>query len=197
MEVEEIKREYSMRDILARYGIQVNRSGMCCCPIHGERHPSMKVYKDSFYCFACGAHGDIFSFIQQMDNCDFKTAYLSLGGTYEKQTENQRVLAQKQRELAQNERERRKQKEAKVRQELIEVLDIVRDTMANEKPQTIEDLSDLYCLCANWKVIFESWWEAKYIEESEVNMTNVYRGCQRFRQEYNSLAGSNDRAIRG
>ena len=111
MEVEEIKQEYSMRDILARYGIQVNRSGMCCCPIHGERHPSMKVYKDSFYCFACGAHGDIFSFIQQMDNCDFKTAYLSLGGTYEKQTENERAVTIARRERAKSERERAKQQE--------------------------------------------------------------------------------------
>lgn len=86
MTVEEIKQTYSMRDIATRYGLEVKRDGMCCCPFHGERHPSMKIYKDSFHCFACGMNGDIFTFIQNMDNCDFKTAFYSLGGEYQKPT---------------------------------------------------------------------------------------------------------------
>ena len=32
---------------------------MACCPFHEDRHPSMKLYEDHFYCFACGAHGDV------------------------------------------------------------------------------------------------------------------------------------------
>lgn len=84
MTVEEIKQSLSMPDLVRRYGIQVNRSGMCSCPWHGEdRHASMKIYKDSYHCFACGTSGDVFSFVQNMDGCDFKTAFLSLGGTYE------------------------------------------------------------------------------------------------------------------
>lgn len=86
MTVEEIKQTYSMRDIATRYGLEVRRDGMCCCPFHGERHPSMKIYKDSFNCFACGMNGDIFTFVQNMDNCDFKTAFYSLGGEYQKPT---------------------------------------------------------------------------------------------------------------
>ena len=46
MTVEEIKQTYSMRDILDRYGIHVNRSSFASCPFHtGDRTPSLKVYK--------------------------------------------------------------------------------------------------------------------------------------------------------
>lgn len=85
MTAEEIKQAFSMREVVERYNIKIKR-GMCCCPFHGEKRPSMKIYKDSYHCFACGANGDIFSFIQNMDNCDFKTAFYSLGGTYDKQS---------------------------------------------------------------------------------------------------------------
>ena len=87
MTVEEIKSQYSMRSIVERYGIKVNRTGFCSCPFHGQdKHPSMKIYKDSYNCFTCGANGDIFSFIQNMEHCDFKTAFYQLGGTYAKPT---------------------------------------------------------------------------------------------------------------
>ena len=43
MTVEEIKQTYSMRDILDRYGIHVNRSSFASCPFHtGDRTPSLK-----------------------------------------------------------------------------------------------------------------------------------------------------------
>ena len=42
----------------------------------------MKIYADGFYCFGCGANGDIFDFVQRMEGVSFKDAFLSLGGTY-------------------------------------------------------------------------------------------------------------------
>lgn len=111
MTVDEIKRTYSMREIVERYGVRVNRDGMCCCPIHGEKRASMKVYKDSFHCFACGANGDVFTFIQKMDCCDFKTAFYQLGGEYEKPTVASRMAlyhAQKAKEKRQREEQKRK-----------------------------------------------------------------------------------------
>ena len=83
MTVEEIKQQNTMRDVVTRYGIEVNRSGFCKCPFHNEKTASMKIYKDSFYCFGCHAGGDIFTFIQKIEGVDFKTAFESLGGTYE------------------------------------------------------------------------------------------------------------------
>ena len=82
MTVEELKRAYSMQCIVERYGLRVNKKGFVSCPFHKEKTASMKIYKDSYYCFGCGANGDIFSFVEAMENCDFKTAFYSLGGTY-------------------------------------------------------------------------------------------------------------------
>ena len=42
-----------------RYGLQVRRGGMACCLFHEDRHPSMKIYDDHYYCFGCQAHGDV------------------------------------------------------------------------------------------------------------------------------------------
>lgn len=113
MTAEEIKQTYTMREIAERYGIKVKRDGMCCCPFHGEKHPSMKIYNDSFHCFACGKNGDIFTFVQEIEHCDFKTAFLSLGGTYENKTMESRMAlyrAQKSREKRRIEEDRKKQK---------------------------------------------------------------------------------------
>lgn len=84
MTKEEIKQQNSMRDVLSRYGMVPNRAGFINCPFHPkDRTASMKIYKDSYYCFGCGATGDIFTFVQNMDNCDFKTLYHTWG-TYQK-----------------------------------------------------------------------------------------------------------------
>lgn len=83
MNSEEIKKTYSMRDILGRYGMQPNRAGFICCPFHKEKTASMKIYQDSYYCFGCGAHGDIFDFVSQMEDITFREAFFNLGGTYE------------------------------------------------------------------------------------------------------------------
>lgn len=84
MTKEEIKSLYSMRDILQKYGLQQpNRAGFICCPFHKEKTASMKIYKDSFYCFGCGFGGDIFDFVKKIDGISFKEAYAALGGDYE------------------------------------------------------------------------------------------------------------------
>lgn len=91
---DELKHSISMREIVERYGIRIDRNGFCCCPFHKEKTGSMKIYKDSYNCFGCGANGDIFSFVMGMDNCDFKTAYKSLGGTYKEHSDYQHKMYQ-------------------------------------------------------------------------------------------------------
>lgn len=82
MTKEKIKEVTTMGRVLERYGIRVNRAGFIVCPFHQEKTPSMKIYKDSYYCFGCGAHGDIFSFVMQYENVPFSVAFTELGGTY-------------------------------------------------------------------------------------------------------------------
>ena len=46
------------------------------CPFHSENSPSFTVFgsDDHFYCFGCGAGGDVISFVMRMENVDYPTA---------------------------------------------------------------------------------------------------------------------------
>ena len=57
-----VKENVTVRQAAERYGLKVNKNGMVCCPFHDDRHPSMKVDK-GFCCFACGAKGDVITFV--------------------------------------------------------------------------------------------------------------------------------------
>lgn len=43
------------------------------CPFHGEKTPSFTLYPEtsSFYCFGCGAGGDVITFIKRIENLDY------------------------------------------------------------------------------------------------------------------------------
>jgi DNA primase len=116
MTVDEIKSTYSMRSIVERYGYHPNRAGFISCPFHtGDRSPSMKIYAKDFHCHACGANGDIFSFIQRMDNCDFKTAFYFLGGSYQKKSDASKLALYKLKKA----KEKREKEEQKLKRERI------------------------------------------------------------------------------
>ena len=57
-----VKENVTARQAAEQYGLKVNKNGMVCCPFHDDRHPSMKVDK-GFCCFACGAKGDVITFV--------------------------------------------------------------------------------------------------------------------------------------
>ena len=57
-----VKYGVNCREAAERYGVSVNRQGKALCPFHNDRHPSLYVADDHFYCFACGAHGDVIDF---------------------------------------------------------------------------------------------------------------------------------------
>ena len=48
------------------YGMTVAQNGMVCCPFHNDRHPSMKLNEDYFYCFGCGTKGDAIEFTSKL-----------------------------------------------------------------------------------------------------------------------------------
>lgn len=52
--------------VLAHYGIDQKR-GFALCPFHNDRHPSMRIYRDGFYCFVCGTGGDTIRFVSLME----------------------------------------------------------------------------------------------------------------------------------
>lgn len=58
-----VKNELSTRYVVESYGIQVRHNGMCCCPFHHDKTPSMKVDEKRFHCFGCGEGGDVIQFV--------------------------------------------------------------------------------------------------------------------------------------
>ena len=145
MTKEEIKQQYSMRDILAKCGLsQPNRAGFIKCPFHkGDREPSMKIYAKDYNCFGCGANGDIFKFLQEFYRISFKEAFIMLGGTYERPSFSSNLAiyrAQKEKEM----HEKKKEK-ARVKKKINSMLiTIYRRWMERSEP-----FSDTWCDCYN------------------------------------------------
>lgn len=63
---ETIKAAVTLRQAAETYGLWVLPNGMTCCPFHEDRHPSLKLNKDYFYCFGCGTSGDVIDFTARL-----------------------------------------------------------------------------------------------------------------------------------
>ncbi len=82
--IDRIKDSNRIEDIMRQY-VSLKRSGRCykcLCPFHSERTPSCTVYPDngSFYCFGCGAGGDVITFTMKIENLDYIEAVKELAG---------------------------------------------------------------------------------------------------------------------
>ena len=83
---DEIKSRCNIVDIVGRY-VDLKRSGSSLkglCPFHGEKTPSFNVSESRqfFYCFGCGASGDVITFLMKIENIDFHTAVSKLAEEY-------------------------------------------------------------------------------------------------------------------
>ncbi|WP_294411389.1 DNA primase [uncultured Ruminococcus sp.] len=56
--------------------IRRGRNYVCSCPFHSEKTPSCTIFTDTqnFYCFGCGAGGDVITFIMKIENLTFPEA---------------------------------------------------------------------------------------------------------------------------
>ena len=71
---EAVKQSVSTREAAEFYGIKVRRNGMACCPFHDDKNPSMKLNEEYFYCFGCGATGDVIDFTAKLFDLSPKEA---------------------------------------------------------------------------------------------------------------------------
>ena len=56
---ETVKASVSVPEAARAYGLTVTRHNMAKCPFHDDHHPSLKLNPDFYYCFGCGAKGDV------------------------------------------------------------------------------------------------------------------------------------------
>ena len=71
---ETVKQSVTVREAAQMYGVEANRNDMACCPFHDDKHPSMKLNEEYFYCFGCGATGDVIDFTARLYNLSPKEA---------------------------------------------------------------------------------------------------------------------------
>lgn len=73
--IQELQDKIDIEQVISSH-INLKRRGknlVGLCPFHNEKTPSFTVYPESrsFYCFGCGAGGDVISFVRRMDNLDY------------------------------------------------------------------------------------------------------------------------------
>lgn len=77
--IEDLKYRNSIEDVISSY-VTLTRSGANLkglCPFHSEKTPSFTVFTGNdghFFCFGCGAGGDVISFIMRIENLDYRSA---------------------------------------------------------------------------------------------------------------------------
>ena len=108
--IEQLRMSCDIEDVISSY-VPLKRAGRnktCLCPFHSEKSPSLVVYEDtqSFYCFGCGAGGDVITFIRRIENLDYVEAVKLLaaraGLTVPEDGESSRASHLKQRVLELN-----------------------------------------------------------------------------------------------
>lgn len=91
---ESIKAAVTARQAAESFGLTMNRSGMAACPFHEDHTPSLKL-DQRYYCFGCGATGDVIDFTSRLLNVSNSNAAQTLAERFGIQPESQTVITPK------------------------------------------------------------------------------------------------------
>ena len=89
-DVTSIRQANPIEEIVARAGVDLQPNGqrlVGCCPFHQDGRPSLVVYprNESYFCFGCGAGGDVIDFVGRLHGVVFKEAAAMLAGPAQEQ----------------------------------------------------------------------------------------------------------------
>lgn len=104
---ETVKAAVTPRMAAERYGLPIQQGGMVCCPFHADRTPSMKLNEDYFYCFGCGASGDVIDLAARLFGLSGYDTARKLATDFGMTEQKPSILAKLQRGKSQAETERR------------------------------------------------------------------------------------------
>ena len=133
---EAVKSTVTPRMAAEHFGLSVSRNGMACCPFHNDRHPSMKLNEDYFYCFGCGAKGDVIEFTSKLFGITAMEAAQKLRADFGVQEDKPSILTKLNLYRTQADNERL------CFRVLREYLQILQDWKVRFSPQTPEDDPD-------------------------------------------------------
>lgn len=82
--IEEVRSRNDIVDVISSY-VSLKKKGSShfgLCPFHNEKSPSFSVSRDKqmYYCFGCGAGGNVFTFLMEYENMTFPEAMQALAG---------------------------------------------------------------------------------------------------------------------
>ena len=130
---ESVKAAVTLRQAAETYGLTVSRNGMTCCPFHEDRHPSLKLNEDYFFCFGCGASGDVIDFTARLFGLSPKDATEKLAADFGISAETKQVF------IRQNPS---RQEELRCRRALTDYLHLLKKWKTQYSPNTPEDSLD-------------------------------------------------------
>ena len=133
---EAVKAAVTPRMAAERYGLPVRQGNMICCPFYADRTPSMKLNEDYFYCFGCGASGDVIDLTAQLFRLSPADAARKLAADFGIAEQKPSILAKLQRGKSQEETERH------CFRVLRDYLQILQDWKTHCAPQSPEDAID-------------------------------------------------------
>ena len=105
---EEIRERVTIKQVVEYYTDKKIVKGVCNCPLHHEKTASFTINesKQLYYCFGCGAGGDIFKFVQTYLGIDFKSAVAQIDKDFALGLSGEKISVKAQIEA----RERKKQR---------------------------------------------------------------------------------------
>lgn len=130
---ESVRAAVPLRDAAKHYGLTVSRNGMTCCPFHEDRHPSLKMNEDYFFCFGCGASGDVIDFTARLFGISLKDAATKLAADFGISAETKQVF------IRQNPS---RLEELRCRRALTAYLHLLKEWKTRYAPKTPEDSLD-------------------------------------------------------
>lgn len=167
-DIELVKSQVNMRMLAEHFGIHVNRTGQALCPFHSDKQPSMKVHAgfldhDGYYCWACGAGGDIINFVREYCSLDFEGAVRYIAAAF-----CIRIMDEKEISPADIERIHQGRNERNLEEK---ISDLQRRALAvlaekirfyERLKNGVEPFSDLFCYLSNQIPVLTGEWEELY-----------------------------------
>ena len=129
---ETVKQSVTARQAAKVYGLEVDVHGMALCPFHDDHHPSLKL-DQRFYCFGCGASGDVIDFTARLFGISLKDAARKLSADFGISAETKQVF------LRQNPS---RLEELRCRRALTDYLHLLKEWKTQYAPKTPEDSLD-------------------------------------------------------
>ena len=138
---ESIKVAVPIKQAAEHYGLKVSRNGMACCPFHHDRHPSLKLNEDYFFCFGCGAKGDVIDLVARLFGLSSYEAVQKLAADFGIGTEPGRAVEASRKPKRPHIRQFRED-EMRCFRVLMDYLHLLEDWKVRYAPKTPDDALD-------------------------------------------------------